>query len=111
MLGEVDSQRVRWPLIIYNNDYIRISNTRLKFKFLLRIRDRRSFRGGAALRNMRLLEGARIGQMGIFSILGGGSVGLNEGTWQQIRGEGRRLTEKDRMFPICRQRVERGCMI
>ena len=72
MLGEADSQRVRWPLIIYNNDYIRISNTRLKFKFLLRIRDRRSFRGGAALRNMRLVEGERIGQMGIFSILGGG---------------------------------------
>lgn len=72
MLGDVDSQRVRWPLIIYNNDYIRISNTRLKFKFLLRIRDRRSFRGGTALRNMRLVEGERIGQMGIFSILGGG---------------------------------------
>lgn len=72
MLGEADSQRVRWPLIIYNNDYIRISNTRLKFKFLLRIRDRRSFRGCAALRNMRLVEGERIGQMGIFSILGGG---------------------------------------
>ena len=72
MLGDVDSQMVRWPLIIYNNDYIRISNTRLKFKFLLRIRDRRSFRGGAALWKIGLLEGERIGGMGIFSILGGG---------------------------------------
>lgn len=76
MLGDVDNQMVRWPLIIYNNDYIRISNTRLKFKFLLRIRDRGSFRGGAALRNIGLLEGGRIGGMGSKSKLGGGDGGL-----------------------------------
>ena len=76
MLGDADSEMVRWPLIIYNNDYIRISNTRLKFKFLLRIRDRRSFRGGAALWKIWLLEGGRIGRMGSKSKLGGGEVGL-----------------------------------
>ena len=76
MLGDADSEMVRWPLIIYNNDYIRISNTRLKFKFLLRIRDRGSFREGAALWKIGLLEGGRIGRMGSKSKLGGGEVGL-----------------------------------
>ena len=76
MLGDADSEMVRWPLIIYNNDYIRISNTRLKFKFLLRIRDRGSFRGGAAFGNIWLLEGGRIGGMGSKSKLGGDEVGL-----------------------------------
>lgn len=58
-LGDTDTHMVRWPLIIYNNDYIRISNTRLKFKILLRIKDRGRFWGAARVRGEWKKKGAR----------------------------------------------------
>lgn len=60
-LGDTDSQMVRWPLIIYNNDYIRISNTRLKFKILLRIKDRGRFWRIVRVRGERKKKGAKEG--------------------------------------------------